>query len=80
MKRSIITMLVLILSSATYGQKKWTLEDCISYAIVNNITLQQVRLQKRSATETRKESKASLFPIIVNFNRNYDRYERDCCH
>lgn len=64
MERSIITMLVLILSSATYGQKKWTLEDCISYAIVNNITLQQVRLQKRSATETRKESKASLFPTL----------------
>lgn len=55
---------VLVLSTMTYGQKKWTLEDCINYAIENNITLQQVRLQKQSATETRKQSTAALFPTL----------------
>lgn len=47
-----------------FGQKKWTLEDCIQYAIENNITLQQARLQKQSATETRKQSSAALFPTL----------------
>jgi outer membrane protein len=46
------------------GQKKWTLKDCIDYAMQNNITLQQSRLQKQSATEDRKQSHAALFPSL----------------
>ena len=64
MKRSVIIMLVLILSAMAHGQKKWTLEDCINYAVENNITLQQARLMKQSATETRKQSSAALFPTL----------------
>lgn len=64
MKRSIITMVVFSLAMTVFGQKKWTLEDCIQYAIENNITLQQARLQKQSATETRKQSSAALFPTL----------------
>ena len=46
------------------SQKVWTLEDCISYAIENNITLRQARLKQQSATETRKQSAAALFPTL----------------
>lgn len=64
MKRSIITILILILTITVNGQKKWTLKDCIDYAMQNNITLQQSRLQKQSATEDRKQSQAALFPSL----------------
>ncbi|MBR1545229.1 MAG: TolC family protein [Prevotella sp.] len=64
MKRRIMTMLMSTLVLCAFGQKKWTLEDCIQYAIENNITLQQARLQKQSATETRKQSSAALFPTL----------------
>ena len=64
MKRRIMTMLMSALVLCTFGQKKWTLEDCIQYAIENNITLQQARLQKQSATEMRKQSSAALFPTL----------------
>jgi len=64
MKKSVITILALFAVASTFGQKKWTLEDCINYAIENNITLQQARLQKQSATETRKQSNAALFPTL----------------
>ena len=64
MKRSMMTMLALSFVLTIFGQKKWTLEDCIQYAIENNITLQQARLQKQSATETRKQSTAALFPTL----------------
>ena len=64
MKRNVITLLIFSFAITVYGQKKWTLEDCIQYAIENNITLQQARLQKQSATETRKQSTASLFPTL----------------
>ena len=64
MNKSVITILALFAVASTFGQKKWTLEDCINYAIENNITLQQARLQKQSATETRKQSNAALFPTL----------------
>ncbi len=64
MKKSVITILALFAVVSTFGQKKWTLEDCINYAVENNITLQQARLQKQSATETRKQSNAALFPTL----------------
>lgn len=64
MKRNVITLLICSLTMTVFGQKKWTLEDCIQYAMENNITLQQARLQKQSATETRKQSSAALFPTL----------------
>jgi len=47
-----------------FGQKKWTLQECIDYAMLNNINLQQARLQKQTATETRKQSQAALLPSL----------------
>lgn len=64
MKRSIIMMLVLVSTLSASSQKKWSLKDCIDYAMQNNITLQQARLQKRSATEDRKQSQAALLPSL----------------
>ena len=64
MKRSTMMMLILVLTLTVYGQKKWTLKDCIDYAMQNNITLQQARLKKQSATEERKQSQAALFPSL----------------
>ena len=64
MKRSLLTMFILLLTTLMYGQKKWTLQDCIDYAMQNNITLQQARLKKQSATEDKKQSQAALFPSL----------------
>ena len=46
------------------AQKQWTLEDCIDYAMANNITLQKSKLQKESATEELKGAKAALLPTL----------------
>ena len=46
------------------AQKKWTLQDCIDYAMENNITLQKSKLQKQSATEDLKGAKAALLPTL----------------
>lgn len=64
MKRNLLTMLLLLLTCLMFGQKKWTLQECIDYAMLNNITLQQARLQKQTATETRKQSQAALLPSL----------------
>lgn len=64
MKRNLLTMLLLLLTCLMFGQKKWTLQECIDYAMLNNINLQQARLQKQTATETRKQSQAALLPSL----------------
>ena len=46
------------------AQKQWTLQDCIDYAMANNITLQKSKLQKESATEDLKGAKAALLPTL----------------
>ena len=44
--------------------KQWTLQDCIDYAMQNNITLQRSKLQQQSAAEDVKGSKAALLPSL----------------
>ena len=46
------------------AQKQWTLQDCIDYAMENNITLKKSQLKKQSATEDLKGAKAALLPTV----------------
>lgn len=57
-----VTAIAIALSAS--AQKKWTLTECIDYALQNNITLQPAKLQKQSATEERKQAKAALLPSL----------------
>lgn len=57
-----VTAIAIALSAS--AQKKWTLTECIDYALQNNITLQQAKLQKQSATEERKQAKTALLPSL----------------
>ena len=57
-----VTAIAIALSAS--AQKKWTLTECIDYSLQNNITLQQAKLQKQSATEERKQAKAALLPSL----------------
>lgn len=57
-----VTAIAIALSAS--AQKKWTLTECIDYALQNNITLQQAKFQKQSATEERKQAKAALLPSL----------------
>ena len=52
------------LSLTAKAQHKWTLKDCVDYAMQNNITLKQAHLAKETASETRKQSEAALFPSL----------------
>ena len=54
----------MMMSLTAAAQKQWTLEDCIEYAMQNNITLKQAQLKKQSATEDRKQSQAALLPTL----------------
>ena len=46
------------------AQKQWTMQDCIDYAMQNNITLQKAKLSQQSAAEEVKGSKGALLPTV----------------
>ena len=45
--------------------KQWTLDDCISYALANNITLKKNVLSVHSANEDLLQSQSALFPSLA---------------
>jgi len=63
MKKGLL-ILATMMSLSMSAQQKWTLRECIDYALQNNITLKQAQLTKQTATETRKQSQAALFPSL----------------
>ncbi len=76
-----IVALFLILCSGeiTAQEKKWTLEDCINYAVTNNIGLQRQRLQTQSAEINLTKAKMDVLPSLnfgsdarVGFGRSID--------
>ena len=66
MKKSFLTsaLALLALLPATVEAREWTLQDCIRYALQNNISLQKSRIQHLSAMEDVKQSKAELLPSL----------------
>jgi len=65
MKRSKLLIGVMLAMVTTVpAQKKWTLQECIDYALEHNITLKKSQLRKESATEDLKGAKAALFPTL----------------
>ena len=64
MKKGLLLIGVMMLTVSASAQKFWTLQECIDYAMENNITLQKSKLQKSSATEDLKGSKAALLPTF----------------
>ena len=64
MKKVLLLIGVMMLTVSASAQKLWTLQECIDYAMENNITLQKSKLQKSTATETLKASKAALLPTF----------------
>lgn len=57
-------LMAAIVAMSVSAQEKWTMKDCIDYAMQNNITLKKSKLQRQSAAEDVKQSKAALLPSL----------------
>ncbi|HET6995172.1 MAG TPA: TolC family protein [Chitinophagaceae bacterium] len=62
--RIVILFLVLLAFNESFGQEKWGLQKCVTYALEHNITVRQTDLQARFSALTLKESKASQIPTL----------------
>lgn len=71
MKRNSYLLVMVLLTATTTLQaqdaKKWTLDDCISYALDKNIQLRQNKISVDETEEDIKNAKAALFPSL-SFN------------
>lgn len=54
----------LLLCQFSSGQDQWDLQQCISYALKNNISAREADLQVKSATLNFQQSKLSKFPFF----------------
>ena len=66
-----LTVITLCFSSLSYGLHaqeeqpvQWTLQDCIDYALEQNITLRKNRINAESSAIDVKTAKAALFPSL----------------
>jgi len=70
--RKILFTLFVLLPAYFYPQHKWTLEECINYALSNSIQLQQQKISTQINKNNLIQSKLSLLPTLsATANHNY---------
>ncbi|MBW8332110.1 MAG: TolC family protein [Prolixibacteraceae bacterium] len=75
-KRNLLFLIVILLSLQISAQEKWTLNECIGYAIKNNLQLQDAQLNEKIAGLNYRQSKWNLLPGVgagVDAGLNYGR-------
>ena len=65
-KRFFLSLITIVVASvAVQGQsKKWTLEECVRYAIQNNISIKQVELDTQTALIDKRGAVGSFLPSL----------------
>lgn len=75
-KYHFLLLMIGLMSMQLSAQEKWSLNDCINYAIKNNLQLKDVRINEEIAGITSRQSKWNLLPSIgagVDAGMNYGR-------
>jgi len=77
----IFTIALIFFVNILNAQEQWSLEDCISYALQNNIQIKQQELNTRIQKNQLKQSKINLAPNLngslsrnVSYGRTVDQY------
>lgn len=65
MKKLLLLCFITVASSTVFGQqKKWTLQECVQYAVDNNITIQQATLDIKSAEIDKSDAIGAFLPTL----------------
>ena len=79
MRRIFLPLLFLLISSYSFAQKLWTLEECIAHAKENNIQIKKAQLNQQLSEVSVLQSKMNFFPGITantgyyfNFGKTID--------
>lgn len=74
--KSFLLIALLFLSSFARAQKKWGLQECIDYALKNNLTVQQSALNNKDSKVALNQSKANYLPTVNGFGTNNFNFGR----
>lgn len=66
MKR-LVYIVTLLLTTNLAAQKAWTLQECIAFAVENNLQLRDFELTAESNQETQRQAVRNMLPIINGF-------------
>ena len=64
MKQNLLLILLLVSILSFSQQKKWTLEECVNYALENNISIQQSNLDVEQAEINKKDAFGNFLPSL----------------
>ena len=83
-KFKISFVLVFLLGLPLMAQEKWTLDDCVTYALEHNLQLNDFEYTEQSGRETYRQSIRNLLPnisgntnYVINFGRSTDPFTND---
>ncbi|MCR4613570.1 MAG: TolC family protein [Bacteroidaceae bacterium] len=68
-KMAALLLLYALMATSVPAQRKWTLQDCLDYALANNIQLRQSRLTEAQDAEDVRMRRAALLPSL-SFSTN----------
>ncbi len=78
LKFSIVIVFLLLIGSRVDAQEKWTLDDCVTYALGHNLQLNDFRYTEQAGRETYRQSVRNLLPSInasTSYNISFGRAE-----
>ena len=79
LKTKLILFAAILISVATFSQKKWTLKECVNQALEKNISIQQNKLSLELAKKDVEIAKGNFLPNLtastggnLNFGSGFD--------
>jgi outer membrane protein len=64
MKKSILILVLFIVSFSFAQNKQWTLQECVNYALENNISVRQAQLNAQTNEQNIKSAKGQFLPSV----------------
>lgn len=84
MRKYALFLFVLLVSFSSNSQNIWSLDDCIDYALANNLSVKQQALQKSSTETGTLEAKGNFMPSVngyashsYNFGQRVDPFTNE---
>ena len=80
----IVVLLIFLATTGVWAQEKWSLDDCVAYALDHNLQLNDFKYTEESSRETYRQSIRNLLPAVeassnyaINFGRSTDPFTND---
>lgn len=76
MKRFFLLCLFIFCQLSLFAQKQWTLQECVEYALKNNLTIKQNEIVTQITGNNQAQSFLNMFPTLnasSSYSRNFGR-------